>query len=124
MLKAVPTLAVAFTTLLLATSVATAGNGKGQEEGGPHKAKGKAVAVGPHGCPPGLAKKSPRCVPPGLAKKGDIIDDRFERIEDLWRYRLDRDGNYYRLGNEVFRVDTETREILEVMGVLADLADG
>ncbi len=85
-------------------------------------ADNKGKAVGPNGCPPGLAKKSPKCIPPGLAKKGERIDDRYSKILDLDRYQLDRRGaTYYHLADEVFRVDPETREILETMGVLQDL---
>ena len=82
----------------------------------------------PKTCPPGLAKKSPSCVPPGLAKKGYRIGDRVAEgdyivIRNPDRYGLDRDGTYYRIGNSVFRVDRETREILDLIGAVAAVLD-
>ncbi len=49
-----------------------------------------ALAKGPKGCPPGLAKKSPACVPPGLARKGVTRDDR-DHDRDRYEDRADRD---------------------------------
>ncbi|GGG59569.1 hypothetical protein GCM10011415_01800 [Salipiger pallidus] len=90
----------------------------------------------PKGCPPGLASKG--CVPPGQAKKmyKDRSDDRGEHrwrtgdrltgdyviIRDPQRYGL-RDGTYYRSGGEVFRVDPDTRRILDVIGAVAALTN-
>ncbi|WP_421904305.1 excinuclease ABC subunit A [Mameliella sp.] len=83
----------------------------------------------PKGCPPGLAKKDPACVPPGLAKKRvqapdrHYITDDHVILGDPLRYGLDPDRTYYRLGNEVVRVDRETGEILNFIGSLAALLD-
>ncbi|MBY6119310.1 MULTISPECIES: hypothetical protein [Mameliella] len=85
----------------------------------------------PKGCPPGLAKKDPACVPPGLAKKGvkapdrdrHYITDDYVILVDPLRYGLDPDRTYYRLGDEVVRVDRETGEILNFIGSLAALLD-
>ena len=83
----------------------------------------------PGGCPPGLAKKDPACVPPGTAKKGppyrvgDRIDGDYRRIDRPWRYGLDRDGTYYRIGDQVVRVDEETREVLDLIGVVGAVLD-
>ena len=80
------------------------------------------------GCPPGLAKKNNGCTPPGLAKGGDRddrrhIDGDYVLIRDPDRYGL-RDGRtYYRLGDEVYLVDEDTREIIEFIGATAALLD-
>ncbi len=73
-------------------------------------------------CPPGLAKKNPPCVPPGQAKKGYGVGDRFPdeytALRDPWKYRLPKLGrneSYYRVGNTFFRVDQNTREILQLI---------
>lgn len=85
--------------------------------------------AGPKGCPPGLAKKNPPCVPPGLAKKGVpyVVGDRIAGdyiiIRDPRRYGLDPHGTYYRVGDHVFRVDRETREVLDFIGAAAALLD-
>ena len=92
----------------------------------------------PKGCPPGLAKKAVPCVPPGQAKKartyapdyapkyrrGDVIRiGDFEIVRDPQRYGLDRNGNYYESGGYVFRVDRETREVLDLIGAVAAVLD-
>jgi hypothetical protein len=89
------------------------------------------LQAGPQGCPPGLAKKSPACVPPGLAKKqhhdryrvGDRIDRDYIVIRDPDRYGLDPGQSYYRAGNYVYRVDRETREVLDLIGAIAAVLD-
>ncbi|MGC9368018.1 MAG: excinuclease ABC subunit A [Paracoccaceae bacterium] len=89
----------------------------------------------PKGCPPGLAKKNPPCVPPGLAKKrypdpypyryrvGDYVADDYIVIRRPGRYGLDPNETYYRIGDHVFRVDRETREVLDFIGAAAALLD-
>ncbi|WP_245848424.1 excinuclease ABC subunit A [Actibacterium ureilyticum] len=78
-------------------------------------------------CPPGLAKKSPHCVPPGQAKKHDgrhgYIDDRYTRVRYPGRHGLDPDQTYYRLGDNVVRIDRDTGEILDVIGAIAQVLD-
>ena len=80
------------------------------------------------GCPPGLAKKNNGCNPPGLAGRGDkdnrrYVDGDYVLIRDPDRYGL-RDGRtYYRLGDDVYLVDRETREILDFVGAAAALLD-
>lgn len=85
-------------------------------------------------CPPGLAKKNPPCVPPGQAKKlngyddyslrvGDVLDpdgfgDRYILVRDPGGYGLDPYGTYYRIGENVFRVDRETQEVLALVGAV------
>ncbi|WP_299776663.1 excinuclease ABC subunit A [uncultured Roseobacter sp.] len=91
------------------------------------------VAAAPKGCPPGLAKKATPCVPPGQAKKGgyegkrynrgDIVQGDYIIIRNPDRYGLGRDGTYYRVGDNVFRVDRETHEVLEFLGAAAALLD-
>lgn len=76
------------------------------------------------GCPPGLAKKNPPCVPPGQAKKrylaGERITGDFILIEDPFRYGLNS-GTYYRLDDDIYRVNRETREVLNFIGAAAAL---
>ncbi|WP_246227522.1 excinuclease ABC subunit A [Roseobacter ponti] len=89
-------------------------------------------SAAPKGCPPGLAKKSPSCVPPGQAKKGnykntapyrrgDVISGDYIVIRNPDRYGLDRSGTYYNSDGYVFRVDQETREVLDFIGAAAAL---
>ncbi len=110
-------------------------------------AMAEPVLAGPKGCPPGLAKKSPACVPPGHARNGkrDWDDDRHrddvvrrevvrERyyitdydyfpLRDPGRYTLPplRPGEaYYVANNQVYRVDSGSKQILDVVGLLTNL---
>lgn len=103
-----------------ALSHASPGNGKGNGNAKVHAAPGQTAA-----CPPGLAKKSPACVPPGLAKKaypqvGDRIDpDSYILIREPSRYGLDPYYAYYRIDDQVVRVDEETREVLALIGAVS-----
>ncbi len=92
-------------------------------------------------CPPGLAKKDPACVPPGLAKKmpqggkadddkvyyevrrGEPIPDRYILLENPSQYGLDPNRTYYHLGNQVVRVDPDTRAVLSIIGAIAELSN-
>ncbi|WP_245306235.1 excinuclease ABC subunit A [Roseovarius aestuariivivens] len=77
-------------------------------------------------CPPGLAKKNPPCVPPGQARKygrGDIIRDDYRIIRNPGRHGLDDDETYYRVGDYIYRVDRETREVLDLIGAVARVLD-
>ncbi|MEO3413988.1 excinuclease ABC subunit A [Roseovarius sp. CAU 1744] len=78
-------------------------------------------------CPPGLAKKHNGCNPPGQVKHryrvGDRINDNFIRIRRPGRYGLDPYESYYRVGDYVYRVDRETREILDLVGAIAAVLD-
>ncbi|QFT81273.1 hypothetical protein FIU89_11690 [Roseovarius sp. THAF27] len=91
------------------------------------------VAAKSNGCPPGLAKKAVPCVPPGQAKKhsgyghdrydgyrrGDVIEGDYIVIRDPGRYGLDPYGTYCRVGDQVLRVDRDTREVLDLIGAAA-----
>lgn len=93
------------------------------------------VMAGPKGCPPGLAKKEVPCVPPGQVgkkdrneapkyRRGDVIRiGDFEIIREPQRYGLDRYGTFYRSGSYVFRVNGETREVLDLIGAVAAVLD-
>lgn len=90
-------------------------------------------------CPPGLAKKDPRCQPPGQAHKqasrhdhdqprryGPRVGERlraqdYAYIRDPGRYDLPTRDNwrYYQDGNQVYRVDSETQQILAVVTLLS-----
>lgn len=92
-------------------------------------------------CPPGLAKKDPSCVAPGQAKKtqqgnrrddaqvyhevrrGEPIPDRYVLLRNPASYGLDPNRTYYRLGNEVVRVDPDTRAVLSIIGAVAALSN-
>lgn len=85
---------------------------------------GSAIAgnAGKH-CPPGLAKKHNGCNPPGQVKHrygvGDRIDDDYIIIRRPGRYGLDPDESYYRVGDYVYRVDRDTRKVLDLIGAVA-----
>ncbi|NVO55108.1 hypothetical protein HW561_04810 [Rhodobacteraceae bacterium B1Z28] len=76
-------------------------------------------------CPPGLAKKAVPCVPPGqvnkLYREGDRIDQDYTWINDPNRYGLKRGGNYVRAGDYVYRIDPDTRKVLNLIGAVADI---
>ncbi|MCA0134473.1 excinuclease ABC subunit A [Pseudosulfitobacter pseudonitzschiae] len=107
--------------VLFAVAVASVGV---TAEAGSHKT-GKEHSGGAYktiNCPPGLAKKNPPCVPPGQARKynrGDVINGDYIIIRDPGRYGLDRGQTYYRVGDYVYRVDRDTREVLDLIGAVA-----
>jgi hypothetical protein len=82
-------------------------------------------------CPPGLAKKNPPCVPPGQVGKSYRVGERYDEDgywDDGYRSRYDlpqlpRGESYYRIGDSFLRVDDETRLVLELIDVLAGIAD-
>lgn len=89
-------------------------------------ALGAAPALADHRhCPPGLAKKHNGCQPPGQAKKqdyyriGDRIDDDYIILRQPGRHGLDPHGTYYRVGDHIYRVNRETREVLDLIGAAA-----
>ena len=113
-----------------------------------HHDKGNKASYS-QACPPGLAKKSPACVPPGLAKKAERHDgdhdradrdghdrDRWTRhdyrvgdrvvdfndlvlIRDPGRYGLDPYGTYYKAGDQVIKVDSQTSQIMAMVGLVS-----
>lgn len=76
-------------------------------------------------CPPGLAKKGTGCQPPGLAKKqglyhpGDRIDRNYDVLRNPGRYGLNPNETYYRVGDRIYRVDRDTRKVLDLIGAAA-----
>lgn len=94
-----------------------------------------AAAAGPGGCPPGLAKKHNGCLPPGHARqgygagpvyggqhvyrRGDRLPGDYIVIVDPGRYGLDPYQTYYRFGDYVYRVDRDTKEVLDLIGAVA-----
>lgn len=103
------TISTAILALALSSGITMAGNGKGK---------------GGH-CPPGLAKKAVPCVPPGQVKNlyrtGDYINRDYRWINDPYRYGLNRGGNYIRAGDYVYRVDPDTRKVLNLIGAVVDI---
>jgi len=97
-----------------------------------------AASAAPKGCPPGLAKKHNGCNPPGQVKgygdrdrdddhryryrAGDRIDGDVIILRNPDRYGLPN-GTYYRNDDVVYRVDPETRKVLNVIGAIAALTD-
>lgn len=92
------------------------------------------AAAQPKGCPPGLAKKHNGCTPPGQVGKGhrdrdhryrvgDRLDGDYIVIRDPRRYGLDPDYTYARRDDTVFRIDRDTRAILDIIGGIATLAN-
>ena len=105
---------------LLITTAAVVCLGLAAEAGNHKPLKGHTVGVGRVAdCPPGLAKKNPPCVPPGQARKygrGDIIYGDYWIVRHPGRYGLDANETYYRVGDYVYRVDRDTREVLDLIG--------
>ncbi len=102
------------TTMIIAALIAVPANdamaGNDKHGGGKH-------------CPPGLAKKQNGCNPPGQVKHrygiGDRIDHDYIVIRRPGRYGLDPDESYYRVGDYVYRVDRNTRKVLDLIGAVA-----
>jgi hypothetical protein len=76
--------------------------------------RGRRLAVGPTGCPPGLARQNAYCMPPGQLRKAQLIGQRLPfsslgyNIPERYRYRfMDNDQFIYRYGNDgtVYRFD-------------------
>ena len=108
----------------LIAALAAASFGLAAEAGNHNAGKGRQDSVA--GCPPGLAKKSPPCVPPGQARKygrGDLIYGDYRIIRNPGRYGLDDRQTYYRVGDYVYRVDRDTREVLDLIGAVARVLD-
>lgn len=122
-----------------AAAPALADNGRGNGKGPHHSQDDRKHHRGDdrhaYGCPPGLAKKHNGCQPPGQAKKhdnhrawriGDVfrVSD-YTYINDPYRYRLEqRPGwNYYSDGQQVYRVDSETRKVLAVLNLITALSN-
>ena len=82
-----------------------------------------ALAGSQKGCPPGLAKKHNGCLPPGQAKKiygrGEYLRGNYVLIRNPDRYGLRPNLTYYRLGDYVYQVDRETKEVLDLIGAVA-----
>lgn len=76
-------------------------------------------------CPPGLAKKHNGCNPPGQIKHryrvGDRIDHDYDIIRRPGRYGLDPNESYYRVGDYVYRVDRDTRKVLDLIGAVVNV---
>ena len=76
--------------------------------------RGRRLAIGPAGCPPGLARQNAFCMPPGQLRKAQLIGRRLSisslgyNIPDPYRYRFADSSRYiYRYGNDgaVYRFD-------------------
>jgi hypothetical protein len=82
-----------------------------------------ALAGANKGCPPGLAKKQNGCLPPGQAKKiygrGDYLRGNYVLIRNPDHYGLNPGATYYRLGDYVYQVDRDTKEVLDLIGAVA-----
>jgi hypothetical protein len=117
--------------LVLAATPALADGKKG------HKKHKEAYHGGQSFCPPGLAKKNPPCVPPGLARQeraedrhddhhhfyrvGDYIHRDYVVLRDPLTYGLDPRGTYWRVGDNLFRVDGQSGRVLATLGLLSAL---
>lgn len=84
-------------------------------------------AVGPEGCPPGLAKQNAFCMPPGLLRREEVLGRRLPAAEweynipDRYRYRFrDDDEAYYRWDDGyVYRFDRGSNAVEAIIPVLA-----
>ncbi len=136
------TLLLSALALSLAASPALAEGKKGKHPG--KSGHGHSAQF----CPPGLAKKGNGCQPPGQARKqaaepapvyrvepaplgdrtavavpvyrvGEYIQGDHVVIRDPSPYGLDPRYTYWRVGNEVFRVDADTGRVLSTLGAIA-----
>ena len=93
------------------------------------------------GCPPGLAKKHNGCTPPGHAQQkhhkkdkhykddhryhryraGDRIEREYIVIREPARYGLDPRNTYYRVEDDIFKVDSQTRKVINFIGAATAL---
>ena len=85
------------------------------------------------GCPPGLAKKDPPCIPPGLAAQNavDVTDDPYgigERLPAGYTIALDPKlyapndwAHFVRQGDEIYRADATTGEVLDKLGLVGKI---
>lgn len=126
------TTALIAVALLAAAPMAQAqGNGHGKNKGNGH------FVVQKH-CPPGLAKKGNGCTPPGLARTqpthdhrdtvviyntGERIPSGYIVVQDPAYYGLNPSYTYYRTGDNFYRVNRETNEVIAFVGALANLLD-
>ncbi len=82
-------------------------------------------------CPPGLAKKNPSCVPPGQVGKrlsvgNGLPKSGYDLVKNPSKYRLPKLGkgqSYYRDADRFFRINRETREVLELIDALDAVLD-
>lgn len=86
--------------------------------------RGRRLAIGPEGCPPGLARQNIYCMPPGQLRKAQLIGQRLPlsnlayNIPDRYRYRfIDDDRFLFRYGNDgmVYRLDRATGLVSRVI---------
>ena len=79
--------------------------------------EGRRLAIGPAGCPPGLARQNAFCMPPGQLRKAQLIGQRLAiarlgyNIPERYRYRfVDDDRFFYRYANDgtIYRFDRAT----------------
>ncbi len=133
-MRNVLTAAIAATALALSAGASLAGDGHGKGHGKHHARHGNVEYIGGgqrHGgarhCPPGLAKKHNGCNPPGQVKHrynvGDRIYGDYIVIRRPDRYGLNPRYSYYRVGDYVYRVDRDTREVLDLIGAVAAILD-
>ena len=91
--------------------------------------RGRRLAVGPNGCPPGLARQNRFCMPPGQLRKAGLIGQRLPlaqlgyNIPERYRYRFtDRDDWIYRYDDmgHVFRLGRRTGVVDAVFPLFAN----
>ena len=90
--------------------------------------RGRRLAIGPAGCPPGLAKQNAFCMPPGHFRRTQLIGQRLPfaslgyNIPNRYRYRfMDDDRFIYRYGNDgtVYRFDRTTGLVSSVIPLMS-----
>lgn len=89
--------------------------------------RGRRLAVGPNGCPPGLARQNRWCMPPGQLRNAQLIGqrldfNRFGAVPERYRYRfMDNDRFVYRYAPDgtVLRFDRASGLVSAVVPVFA-----
>lgn len=120
-----PILALALVSGLVPISATARDHGRGHDQ-----SHDVVIAPGNKGCPPGLAKKGNGCTPPGLAKPvervrvwepGERITNNYIIVRDPSRYRLDPRYTYWQSGDYLYRVDSQTGKVLNLIGAISAL---
>ena len=86
--------------------------------------RGRRLAIGPAGCPPGLARQNAFCMPPGQLRRSQLIGQRLSilglgyNVPERYRYRFADDRRFlYRYGNDgaIYRFDRATGLVSSVI---------
>lgn len=89
--------------------------------------RGRRLAIGPEGCPPGLARQNRWCMPPGQLRRAQLVGQRlsfdsFGLVPERYRYRFfDNDRFVYRYAPDgtILRFDRASGLVSSIVPVFA-----